>query len=282
LVDNEKEITHHEQLHQRPVTCVSMCKNGEILATGSEDLSVRVWKIVKTNNNGRRLLEICVFSGHEDTVTCLDVSSDFNIVVSGGRDCRVCIWDYRNQVMIRTLSRHTSKILSVSINSISGNIVTLTNDELRIYHLNGELVGQCNFADENIPSGTVAVAPPCGEWQYSVMAVTGHQHGNVYLWKFELQSSLTSGSSYTSRVGGSRKLSAVCLLDKVHSADISALRLCPANGTATQKNRGPIRKAYEESRHLDLLVGDAEGYLSRWSVARLEQLSQKELMSLAV
>jgi WD40 repeat protein len=289
-LESEKEATFHEGLHIRAVTCVAICKQGEYIATGSEDMTVRVWKVVKSKNNGRRLAEIVVFAGHEDSITCLEISTEFSIVVSGSRDRQVCVWDYRSQVMIRTLSSHTSPILSVSVNAISGNIVTLTKEQLRVYHLNGELISYQNFfepfQDMNISLGKVVLSPPCGEWQNGVVAITGHKDGSLYIWKLDNRVSRPLVRKDTSDpalhpMGNThfRKLSVVCQPPKTHQAEITCLRLCPAGGPVN-RTRDLIRKTYEDSRNLDLLVGDAEGQVSRWTAARLDQLSPQDLNSL--
>jgi hypothetical protein len=41
-----------------------------------------------------------------------------------------------------------------------------------------------------------------------------------------------------------------------------------------------IFRAYEDSRTVELLVGDVDGFVSRWAPTKLEQLSQRELQSL--
>jgi WD40 repeat protein len=282
-LESEKECTYHEGLHSRAVTCVATCKYGELIATGSDDMTVRVWKILKTKNNGRKLAEVVVFSGHEDSISCLEISTEFNIVISGGRDRQVCIWDYKAQVMVRALSKHTSPVLSVSVNSISGNIATLTKEQLRIYHLNGELISYQNFIE---PMQDLMLNLGKVVWQDGVAAVTGHKDGNIYLWK--LNQSVSPPLVRKSTVDPAlhpigdkfyRKLSIVCQPQKSHKAEITCLRLCSTSGPV-MKTKELIRKTFEDSRCLDLLVGDADGQYSRWTSTKLDQLSQQDIQSL--
>jgi len=65
---------------------------------------------------------------------------------------------------------------------------------------------------------------------------------------------------------------------KTHRAQISMLRLCPT-GTAKAKEI-LTRLPSEEWRALDLLVGDAEGYVSRWTPVRLDQLGTTDSRAL--
>jgi hypothetical protein len=364
---------------------------------GSEDLSIRVWQLTKMHSSSsssssiiRKLHSICTFTGHHAAITCLDLSSEFNLLVSGSKDHEVILWDYRQQCMIRLLSSssllHTGPLLSVSINTISGNILTLTKEQLRIYHLNGDLLSYQNFMDPSqnltLSSASCLLAVPCGEWQDdAVVAVTGHVDGNVYLWKMSLKtfynhppSADTSSSSgvnafsgsipslFSSSPSGSMKKSSsshvpsapgslpnsppllrytskrlanqqsssqhqqstsatpqhpifynsvLCpsggpfsslyivysLFSKstIHKNEISCLRLCSSSsslasniaagfnkatgGSGTSRD-SLISKAYEESRNVDLLIGDIDGNISRWSVAKLDQLPQSDLISL--
>jgi WD40 repeat protein len=61
---------------------------------------------------------------------------------------------------------------------------------------------------------------------------------------------------------------------KVHKASITVLRLC---SVTAGKAKDSITKAVDESRELDLLVGDAEGFVSRWTPVRLDQLNSTDL-----
>jgi hypothetical protein len=48
----------------------------------------------------------------------------------------------------------------------------------------------------------------------------------------------------------------------------------------SQMARDVIVRTYEDTRHFELLVGDADGYVSRWAPPRFESFSTKELQAL--
>ncbi|KAJ1421572.1 BEACH domain-containing protein [Ochromonadaceae sp. CCMP2298] len=123
-LDSEKELSVHEELHVKPITCLAMAKNGAYFATGGEDTSVRVWRVSRQNSQ-RRLLHVCTLAGHTAAVMCLDISTELSVVVSGGADSIVCVWDYRMKRMLRILE-HSGPLLSVSLNPIGAMIGTLT------------------------------------------------------------------------------------------------------------------------------------------------------------
>lgn len=153
-------------------------------------MSVRVWRIRRVNHD--RVLDAhCLFAGHTDHITCLDLSPELHLVVSGSRDQRVCLWDYAQQVLVRSLEpRHLGPLASVSINPLAGHVCTLTAHQLRVYHVNGDLISVANFCDVRrdlrLTAGCVVCAVPAGDWQEdAVVAVTGHKEGHIYLWKLQ-------------------------------------------------------------------------------------------------
>lgn len=294
-MENEREISYHEHLHNKKITAITVCKNGEFIVTGSEDLTVRIWQLVKTNQTShRKLSAVCTFVGHAAEISCLDISAEFNIVISGGADRRAILWDYRSENMIRILSDHIGRLESVSINTISGNLVTLTKEQVRIYHLNGQILSSYFFSlsdiKKSIAPARVVVAPPCGEWQDGVVAVTGHVDGGVYLWKM---SKLTQNDNRTAQQFGNNAVDdersqptvysmyIASSLPKMHKSEVCCLKLCSTNLIYGSKmSKELINKAYEESRNLDLFVGDVEGNISRWTSAKLDQLPSSDLISL--
>lgn len=265
-----------------------------------------------------QLHHVATFTGHSGAIQCLDVSTAYSCVVSGCLDGLMCMWDYRMKRMIRLINV-SQPLLSVSISHISGQVVALTTKRLFVFGLNGDLMGYADVskpsgfqtkpsdpADSTLryPDGiemskmappTVAIAVSSAEWQNGIVAVTGHKGGQILLWKLDkidcslVQTSESSKMSsrdasssrpYSTTVCTSivRPLNVVSVLPKTHKADITSLRLCPSGGLS--KNKDMVMKTYEDSRLLDLLVGDTEGFVSRWASAKLDQLAQAELLSL--
>ncbi|KAH9171701.1 WD40-repeat-containing domain protein [Lactarius sanguifluus] len=75
----------------KPAYIRSMCfsPNGQYLATGSEDLQICIWDLIK-----RRIRN--VFDGHTQAVYALDFSPDGRSIVSGSGDRTVRIWDMQD------------------------------------------------------------------------------------------------------------------------------------------------------------------------------------------
>lgn len=175
------------------------------------------------------------------------------------------VWDMKRKKLLRVLDNHKGKVVSVSINSISGNICTLTATELRVYSLNGEVLASSPIHSAKGRGGVVK-APPSGDWQDGIVAVTGHESGNIFLWKMVVRMSVA-----TSTVA--RELIPFSLI-KMHKYDICALSICnalplPAKKLSPRSHVGEV--CYE------LLAGDTEGNISRWVPIRLDQIPPSDL-----
>ena len=100
------------------------------------------------------------------------------------------------------------------------------------------------------------LAPPSGLWQQgNVLAVTGHQDGAVNLWKAK-PNDLGICIDYT--------------LPKTHRMAVTILRL---TSDLQLRTKTLVQQIHEPCSHQDLMVGDASGYVSRWTPFKLDQLS---------
>ena len=279
LDNTNKEISIYEQLHPRMISCISTTKDGEMLATGGVDRSVRVWRLQK-----KTLEHHASFVGHSGAVISLDLCASFSLAVSGSADRTAMVWDCSSQPkLLHILDNHKGPVISVSINPICGNITTLTSFELRIYTVNGVLLSSVNFLDtiarqnNTTPAfklkGRVVLSPPSGEWQEdAVVAVTGHETGHVLLWKLVAtaveEENWMNTSSYVSRELVPHVLS------QTHTASICCIRLCPSVVT---KANAFVLKPFDGENNYELLVGDTEGFVSRWAPSKLDHMSPAEL-----
>jgi WD40 repeat protein len=181
------------------------------------------------------------------------------------------VWDIRGFKLLRILDQHTGPVLSVSINPVNGYLFTLTAKELRVYTINGDLLATSLMADPSNtkPKAKVVMALPIGEWQDGFVAVTGHDAGHVYLWKMTIR---TNSNEEKNKI--IRELEPFPL-PKTHRSEITVLRLC--SPFVSKSKTGLLPRVYEGENAYELLIGDSEGYASRWAPGKLEQLSPSEL-----
>lgn len=264
-IDLGHELSSY-MLHSRTISCACFSDNGSILATGSEDMTVRVWSI---DRQGTRrnvdVLGVCV--GHMATITCIDICTEFSLLASGSFDQYVGLWDLIECKLIRMVGPFSSPIESLSINKSTGAIAILLATELHIYSLNGALLAKCEDSLIFRDKGTVVLAPNVAYWQNGVVAVTGHEGGNVHLWR--IPSSSNTDENSNTKVNA---LGVSYTLTKSHKKDITLLKFCTAPGFSSN-SKPLVAASFESASALELYVGDLEGYVSRWAVNRLDELS---------
>jgi len=248
------------------------------------------------------------------------------------------------------LDNHYGPIISISINSISGLIATLTYKQIRLYSINGELISYINLTNQHqqqqqhdhhqyqqnsssyrlnntniLNDPTVILVTPCPFWQDGIKLITGHKGGYIYLWKLRkfkndyddnkndyknndivnsehgignnnssvssTSSSSSSSSSNNNNVTKNKihsyitiknesqflELYVTSIPTRTHKASITTLKLCSTNSSI--KSKEIISRSLEDNRYLDLFVGDNDGYISRWSALKLDQLTSFDLLS---
>ena len=82
--------------HEGPVLAVDYSPDGNLIATGSEDNTVRIWD----SGDGSLVYELV---GHTDAVNDLTFSSDGSILASGSNDGTVRFWKVDDGHLIRTI-----------------------------------------------------------------------------------------------------------------------------------------------------------------------------------
>ena len=282
----EKEYSVHERVHMGEITCAAVSTDGSLLLTGSVDCSLRVWSLRALHGENKRIENLYTLAGHLGRVVCVVYSDEFSMAATGSADETVMLWDIRQGKLIRVLGNLHSPVLSVSINTVSGDTAALSRNALHIFSMNGLLISKIQFSHVDtgafgVSAGTVVLALPCAAWQESVVAVTGHEDGHVHLWKlrsFDNQSAYDSAQATPHRRNQDKlKEIYIChTLETCHKAEISMLKLV----AATAKTRSLMHICFEGSMGKDLFVGDAEGYVSKWSAYRLDQLSQADAQQL--
>jgi WD40 repeat protein len=103
------------------VMSVAFSPDGQRLASGSLDATVKVWDL--TNGNVRRTL-----TGHSDGVTSVAFSPDSRYLASGSSDQTVKVWDVTRGQMLQTLAGHTHQVTSVAYSPDGRHIVSGSHD----------------------------------------------------------------------------------------------------------------------------------------------------------
>ena len=89
--------------HTDAVNSVAFSPDGSIIASGSEDTTIRLWDA----NTGS---ELHTLTGHTLGVNSVVFSPDSNTLVSGSEDATVRLWDVNTGSERRTLTGHTKQV----------------------------------------------------------------------------------------------------------------------------------------------------------------------------
>ncbi|NEQ40858.1 MAG: response regulator [Okeania sp. SIO3I5] len=103
------------------VTKISFSPDGEILASASEDCTIKLW-----NLNGE---ELAIFKGHSKTITSISFSPDGQILASGSNDNTIKLWSLINETEIYTLQDHTQAITSIDFSPDGKTLASASNDK---------------------------------------------------------------------------------------------------------------------------------------------------------
>ncbi len=93
--------------HSGFVNSVAFSPDGKVLASGSDDHTIKFWDIA----SGRELRTLI---GHTKTVTSVSFSPDGKVLASSSDDATTKLWDLASGRELRTLSGHTYEVTSVA------------------------------------------------------------------------------------------------------------------------------------------------------------------------
>ncbi|MEN8219364.1 MAG: WD40 repeat domain-containing protein [Pseudomonadota bacterium] len=106
-----KKLLHTLNGHKSNVLPITFSPNGQIIASGSKDKTIKLWAISTGN-----LLK--TFTGHTDKIQSLAFSPDGTLLASSSEDNTIKLWDIKTSELIRTLKSPknslSSKMFSVS------------------------------------------------------------------------------------------------------------------------------------------------------------------------
>nr|XP_029116201.1 BEACH domain-containing protein B isoform X4 [Elaeis guineensis] len=153
---NDGRIVQRIRQHKDVVSCLAVSSDGNILATGSYDTTVMVWRTCKGRSIERRSRNIQtelprkdyvviespfhILCGHDDIITCLFVSTELDIVISGSKDGTCIFHTLREGTYVRSIQHPAGCALSKLVASQHGRLVIYADNDLslHLYSINGK------------------------------------------------------------------------------------------------------------------------------------------------
>ncbi|WP_189880882.1 NB-ARC domain-containing protein [Streptomyces viridiviolaceus] len=183
--------------HEDWVRSVVGAPDGNWLATGGDDRTVRIWERASGTC-------VAVLTGHNDWVRSVAIAPDGGWLVSGSDDKSVRVWDWASGTCVAVLVGHSAAVTSVAIAPGGGWLVSGSNDKsVRVWdRASGTCVAV--LVGHSAAVTSVAIAPG-GGW-----LVSGSNDKSVRVWDW------ASGTCVAVLVG--------------HSAAVTSVAIAPGGG----------------------------------------------------
>ena len=122
--------------HRGPVTCLAVSRSPEYLATGSEDATVRLWRVQGQD-------ETCLtLDPNDGAIKSLALSTNADRLIVTGKNQNPSLWDPFDQSVIHTFERHSESINAVAISTeTSVGVTACVDGSVRVFDVrSGEAV----------------------------------------------------------------------------------------------------------------------------------------------
>jgi WD40 repeat protein len=113
------------QGHKGRVYSIDFSPNSQLLASASQDGTIKVWNTRNGNQIGNLV-------GHRGAIYSVSFSPDGENIASGGDDNTVKLWDYRQSKLLKTFSGHRAEVNSVSFSPNGRILASASRDNTAI------------------------------------------------------------------------------------------------------------------------------------------------------
>eukprot|EP00049_Salpingoeca_infusionum_P007482 m.121976 g.121976 ORF g.121976 m.121976 type:complete len:2507 (+) comp13714_c0_seq1:761-8281(+) len=116
--------------HDRAVTCLAFHPSDDVLASGSDDCTIKVWDLDKKGKKELRTLP-----GHSSTVTAVAFHpSNDSVLFSGSLDRSINVWDISTGSVLFTHSTN-ARVSSISLDSKGRTLAAATDNTISVWSI---------------------------------------------------------------------------------------------------------------------------------------------------
>ncbi|OCQ90436.1 serine/threonine protein kinase [Nostoc sp. MBR 210] len=152
--------------HASDVNSVAFAPNGQILASGSDDQTIKLWNLATGT-------EISTLKGHLKWIWAIAFHPDGKILASGSADKTVKLWNLATAEEIRTLTGHTDGVAAVAFSPNSQTLASASLDQtIKLWDLaTGKLIRTLEGHSQTV--ATIAFSPDgktlaSGSWDKTI------------------------------------------------------------------------------------------------------------------
>ncbi|MDJ0744294.1 MAG: AAA-like domain-containing protein [Xenococcaceae cyanobacterium MO_167.B27] len=176
--------------HTAPVFGVDISPNGELIVTGSEDHTVKLWQKDGT------LLNTC--AKHQAAVWDVTFSPDGQLIASASRDRTIKLWN-KDGELVDTFTGHQDEVLGVAFSSDGQLIASGSRDHtIKLWNKDGELV---DTLSDHKSSVWKAAFSPNGQ-----VIASASEDKTIKLWKLNAQGKFKLVQTLTSHTNEVRNI----------------------------------------------------------------------------
>ncbi|MGB3507955.1 MAG: trypsin-like peptidase domain-containing protein [Microcoleaceae cyanobacterium] len=169
------EVIASWQAHAESVNSVAVTPDEQLVVSGSDDKTIKIWKLPQ-NKNTTEITLVRTLTGHSNVVDAVAIAPNGEILASGSWDETIKIWDMSTGELLRTLEGHSGLVNAIAISPDGKLLASGSKDNtVKLWNLStGQLL---RTIDTNSLSVLSVVFSPDGQ-----ILASGSSDGMVKLW----------------------------------------------------------------------------------------------------